>query len=94
MADEISPQQLHTFSTNLLHYRDCLQEYEKPVLNAILNLAWRATAPEDSLFGGFEDSFDPHQAALLVSYDQNYAAIAEATYATVQLRVIKPSPQN
>lgn len=45
-----------------------LSKAQRDMLDGILKMSWDATAAQDALESGFAGSFEPSQAALLISY--------------------------
>jgi hypothetical protein len=90
MTDGFSAEQIHDFGVGLQNFRNGLADHEKPLFDAIVKLAWRATAAEEHLSAGFQDSFEPLQADLLVAYDRDYAAAAGGGQTVTHIHLIKP----
>jgi hypothetical protein len=63
----ISATDLETFHAKL---KDGLSDNQKKLLDAILRIAWQVTAEEESLSQGFDCSFTPNEAKLLLAYKQ------------------------
>jgi hypothetical protein len=67
---EITNAQLTEFCEKLKVFREqTLTGPQLALLDAILSIAWNATAREESLESGFDGCFEPHQAKLILAYD-------------------------
>jgi hypothetical protein len=60
-----------------------LSDAQRTLLDGILKIAWDATAADDALEAGFDGSFEPGQAALLISYHSAPAMSAQMIGRTV-----------
>lgn len=56
------------FWQNVQEHTGDLSEPQKALLNFSMKLAWVATATEEQLSSGFDESFTPEQAALVHDY--------------------------
>lgn len=56
------------FWPEVQNHTESLSEPQKALLNSAIKLAWAATATEQQLSEGFDESFTPEQAALIRDY--------------------------
>jgi hypothetical protein len=83
--------QLEDFRDKIRDFRGTLSDEQILLFDAILRLAWRATTAQESVGDEFEDSFEPHQAGLIVAYDHSITAtLAHGFAAAIPRLVIKP----
>jgi hypothetical protein len=66
---DLSDQDVQTFSDCLISFRDGLTEqWQQDFFDRILWLTWSVTEDEDRLTVGFNGSFTPKQASLMLDY--------------------------
>jgi len=60
--------QARQFSHKLKEFRKTLTDEEKPVFDAILNIAWHISAKEEDLGQEFDGCFSSEEAELILAY--------------------------
>jgi hypothetical protein len=86
---EITDAQLTEFCEKLKVFREkTLTARQRVLLDAILSIAWNATAPEESLESGFDGCFDPNQAKLILAYHPVGPVTATGAWVAMVPRVI------
>jgi hypothetical protein len=77
---EIDAAELDDFCTKLEQFMNTLSEPQQALLNGILKIAWNATEREESLQEsleeGFNGSFSPGQAELILAYHPSGPVVA------------------
>jgi hypothetical protein len=86
---EITNAQLTEFCEKLEVFREkTLTAPQRVLLDAILSIAWNATAPEKSLESGFDGCFEPNQAKLILAYDPVGPVTAAGEWVAMMPRMI------
>lgn len=85
---DISDTELDNFYADL---KNGLSAGQEKLLDAILKIVWEVSASDDTLASGFEGSFKPEEADLILSYGNGDFTIGPRMVSSslVRLRLIK-----